>query len=273
MHTKSSARTFLVKAQNLTYKYDISGNIIPLLEITPQIQIKDDLVISKFPLLLVAPHTTVAIGDTISIITPLTVNDDCCLRVVEHSDINPRLSIVPDVCPVCGAPVFPSTIGVGKCINRTCRAQLSQNTQILLSALGISVQSSLRKILTALLAKGMLNTPASLFTVDVANLDVAHISPLECQICQQYLYSVRGNVTLSQMLNGLRITGWTPQDTLTMDVYFSEHKQYLPEISYMLDVNTLRNIFPNINFDGWQEFLSIDDNVNFLIELALILGH
>lgn len=262
-----------VEIKDFNYRFDINGNIEPFIEITPSIKVDDETHLSKFILLNVHPAATVAKGDRILYIPPRDKTGTCDIKVIERSD-EPRLPVNPVVCPVCGAPLYPGTIGDGRyirCINRACKAQIVTNVHILLAALGVVPQSSMLRVLAVLASRGLLDTPGSIFRMTLADISSPYTTELECQMFLQYLHSVRGHVSISQMLRGLRIPGIDASNAAQIDAICQAHGIGFSNIYDLCHPELLEKIYPEINWRGWLEFLSLPINKDVLIDLSCFL--
>ena len=266
----TSTSPILVKAENIEYRFDLEGNIVPYLSIIPQLHVSEDKVITHFPLVGCKPDLTLAHGDTIAITPPHETSPNCTLHIVEKSKED-RTTIHPVVCPICGSELLPSVDGVGRCINRYCRAQVSARTQCLLAALGFVFNDTARKILTLLFARGSLDSPADIFCIDFDSIEAPNISTLEFKTFQLGLHTLRGRVTVGQMLLGLRIPRIDHSASNMVDRALAELGITFKDTNCLLNVDWLKESIPEVDWSGWKEFLSNSRNEHFAKYLCLIL--
>ena len=262
-----------VEVKDFNYRFDINGSIEPFIEITPSIKVNDESHLSKFVLLNAHPDATVAKGDRILYIPPRDMMETCDIKVIERSD-EPRLLVNPVVCPVCGAPLYPGTKGDGRCIrciNRACKAQIGTTVHILLAALGVVPQPSMLRVLAVLTSRGLLDTPGSIFRMTLDDISSQYTTELECQMFLQYIHSVRGHVSISQMLRGLRIPGIDATNAAQVDALCKEHGIGFGNICDLCHPEILQELCPSIDWTGWAEFLSLPINRDVLIDLSCFL--
>ena len=251
-----------VQASGLTYHFTSRGEIIPYLGIYPDIELSEHRHISKFPLLHCSENMTVADGDKIGIYLPESEGESCHL-VLESMSENPRVAITPDYCPICGAPLMKSDIGIGRCVNKACRAQIYKNTYALLRVLNIT-DPVVHRIINMLIALGMMDTPASMFDLSLENLTSLSIEVTDAQVFLQQVHSVRGHVSVYDFLRSFDLN--IPDEKLRLvNQYFVEHHLTLKNIDLLAD-NTL------LNDPVWSEILAVNGNRYYLAKLATILA-
>lgn len=252
-----------VKASELTYRFTSHGEIIPYLEIFPRIQIASDKCISRFPLLHSGENTTVASGDEVGVYLPER-EDESCHLVLEAMSNQPRIKINPGICPICGAPLFESNIGIGRCVNKACRAQIYQHSCDLLRSLQIH-EPLVYRVVRLLTAQGVLDSPASMFIHDLETLTAAHIGVEAAQIFLRNIHQIRGSVDISALLESLHLDDITNERISKISQYFADEKLTLKDIDKLFAL-------PEINTTNWQNFISIPSNVRYLFEISQILA-
>lgn len=270
MRKKVQPSPLQAQVKDFNYRFDINGNVEPFIEIVPGISVDAETQLSKFILVNSHPNATVAKGDTILYLPPRDQSGTCDIKVIEQSD-EYRLPVNPVVCPVCGAPLYPGTTGAGRCINRACKAQIGTTVHILLAALGVVPQPSMLRVLSVLASRGLLDTPGSIFRMTLDDITSLYTTELENQMFLQYVHSVRGHVTISQMLRGLRIPGIDASNAALLDRFCQDNGIGFLNIESLCQPAVLQELCPTIDWTGWAEFLSLPVNRDVLVDLSCFL--
>lgn len=261
--------TLSVNAHKLSYVYRLDGTIVPYINILPPISLPDGNIIRKFPIISTAEGVKdIAQRDRLTITVPEDKTQSAVISITEHSDL-PRKPLHPTTCPVCGEPLFPSAVGMGRCLNRCCMGQMAPAILLFLSSIGVAVQYPFKKILDNLLARGSIRSLVDIFKLEDADLIFDDVTPLEARAFQQYVHSVRGSVTVNQLLNGLRVPQMTRADTDEVYRQFAAKKYTLKQLPEFFD--TGRQMEINIKWDGWNELVSLELNREVIAELCQIL--
>lgn len=262
-----SMHTLTTKVSRISFKYDLDGEITPLLSINPSIQLEDnDLCITKIA--ITHPITdleSLAAGDTLKVFVPESKQEQ--LRIeLQNTSSQPRIDFAHHKCPVCQSPLFDSQHGIGKCLNRDCPAQFSSSLLLFLSSLGLALHHPIQKVLDSLLVHGAISTFAQLFYLTEMDICSSTVSMLEAQTFIHYIHSIRGHVSLSQLFTALRIPGITPAWSQVIESYFQQ-KQYNPKlIAEFLNKEKQKEI--EIDWTSWNEFFSLDTNRRVLCTVA-----
>ncbi len=119
----------------------------------------------------------VRIGDTVVIRKAGDIIPEV-IRVIK--ELRPKKSkafVMPSACPVCGSPVEKKTIGTGKtasaahyCVNNDCFAQQRENIIHFVSKKALNIDGLGEKIVEQLMAEGLVETSADLFTLEKGDL-------------------------------------------------------------------------------------------------------
>lgn len=196
-------------------------------------------------------------------------------KVVERSNL-PRQLTLTGKCPICGAPLFSiNGSKFGRCLNRTCRAQLSQTTVLMLAALGLQFNHQQQQILNYTLIRGALRSPADIFKLPLESFYTENIEDSfireDAMTFIQYLHSIRGHVSVDQVLIGLRIPGWDMGTIATIRQWFDQHHYGLLDLSRLFYA-TEQSQISNINWGEWNQMLVLPSNRQLIRELCTILN-
>lgn len=266
MKSNEETITHTAKITNITYRYDKDGNITPSIKFSPRYEPENTDVYIETLSLIANFVDTVNIEDIRvgNIITIDVVHNGTPKFQIESVSLGDGRPIVLDRCPVCGIPLLESDIGMGQCLNRTCMAQINFNTIMFLSSLGISLNQTVTNILHVLFANGVIRSPISVFQVGMPDLLYYDIKVNAAAEFIAYVNSVRGHISLAQVLKGLRIPGWDPTIIDDLVGYLQEPENLL-NLTFMCDFNFIQKELPEVNWTPWIKFLGVGDN-RFLIQ-------
>ena len=265
--------TVRVLVHQISYQFSLDGSIVPYINIFPTLTLPNGRIIQRIPFPTGASvgqsDTDIAAKDKLLISIPEREDLPLLFKIDEKSS-EPRHALTTQRCPVCDSPLFASTIGIGRCINRTCMGQISHTIILFAAALGLLFQHPVRRIFEALLARGALNSPTSLFMLQDVDLMFPGIMPLEAHTFLRYVHSVRGNITVDQLLNSLRIPDFPDQSISYVRQLFEKNKWTLPYLLNFFDPEELKK-HKQIDWDPWITFISLEQNRKLIAELCQIL--
>lgn len=256
-----------VLVHKISYMFHMDGAIEPIVNIWPPIKLGKSTVDKFFLPLIPNSETSVASGDKLRISVPKSPEVPITFTVTEPSVVSPRRDLSAPVCPVCGSHLVPGD-GIGRCINRTCMAQMTTTMLIFLSALGLTLNDSSKRIMDYLFVRGVLASPSYLFRLPAYELANPQSNELEIQMFLQYIHSIRGRTTVDQLLRGLRI-GDTEFINSMRSLFIENHWNILNLLSFMDE--KVMDRYTGIDWTAWKEFLSVLDNRQLLSELCFIL--
>lgn len=261
--------SYNVKIDNFSYLYSSDGGILPFLDITPII-IKDndnDICINRIPLVLINNNSdfNLAIGDEIV----LTVIGMKFLIKIVNCSQNERIDIRITRCPVCHRPLANYN-GLLYCHNSECKAQLDTHIKNTFATLGITFEGVNLKILNSIITRLLVRSPVDLFWLSVEQICSEDISLVEAQTFQQYIHSIRGNITLDRFFSSLHILGMNNYIIEGMCELMWSLGYTLLDVPKLMDVNFI-NAHPELNWVPWVEYISCEANKTFVARLSNIL--
>ena len=271
--------TFRAKFYKLNYLFDMDGSITPFIQVYPAVKlpvgssgsfveiehVDTDLVENRDEL-------SIAPGDVLDfIVHPAPATDEgfrICLKVVSNSSESAK-PITSATCPICGAPLLPGTRGIGRCLNRSCKAQLTSNVKWILRTFETAKQIGTKRIVTSRLASGSVDSIMDLYRIGPCDLALDGFTETEISEFLTEIHSVRGRVTMAQFLTALRVPGWNTGIVQTLAEQLESHGYDLRNITALMQPS-VQNSFKNVPWKGWNELLSVPGNPELITRLAMI---
>ena len=253
----------LVTIEDISYQFAANGSIDSLIEISPGIDVPDsDLCINKIPSSALSAESDMYLARGYH-----AVLTDNTLKVLQPSKHQPTCLNI-STCPICGAPLF--TDGTNKfCFNKECIGQLTTNTRMLISALGLNFTGVNLHIFDLLMSDSRVRTPADIFKVDIATAYSYEIPVLDLQLFQQYLHSVRGHTPIEQIIRGLNIYGISDVFIQEVSTAFKSRGLSLLNANLLLQSDFLGNFQTDVN--PWVIFIYLEQNRRQFLELCNML--
>lgn len=259
----------------MSYIYGLEGDIVPIVNIFPALNLPDGTTIDKFPLLnlmLLGDASAVTGGDSIRLTMDLQNREiSPTLEITTYSE-KPRFDHSVAMCPVCGDMLLPPTaqFSMGRCVNRSCMGQTSANVLHFLGQMPINLTPDFLKILAAVISRGSVPSVYHLFTLRPEDIITPYIYYTEVQMFLYMLHSIRGKVGVIDMLRGLRIPYWSNPD-------YQELAEYLQKCN--ITWNTLSQLFqvsgypdkPDLPWIHFNEVICRPCNMDLILMLANIL--
>lgn len=255
--------------EKISYQFSTDGALITFLRINPAIILAGETkCINKFPVNCFDPKSDfeVAQGDIID----LTIKGSKILLKILSRSSSPRKNIKSNVCPSCGQPLLTDGTLL-YCLNKECHAQMIQNLLYLTSSLGLTFVGSNRRIFDMLVSSAAVTTPADLFEINLNKLYTNDEPQIHAQMFQQYLHSVRGHVSIDQILKGLKIFGISDETINQITTIFNTEKLTLLDVEKLFE-DELFEKYPDIDWAPWKLFISMESNRNQLVRLCNILN-
>lgn len=255
-------------AERLSYIFHSDGSIETFINVDTPI-IVDGNQYTKFPVDKSPKDFTIAEGD--ELLFKLSQDEGKVIDVtIAKSSDKARTLVHPNTCPICGTPLSKSRFGIGRCLNRSCKAQLTQNILYFLNACDMDLRYPVNRILTNLFTRGGLQDLTGIFKVGLNDLQNTEINNLEARIFLQKLHSIRGHVSVAMFLRGLRIDRWSLEDVFALDAAFKAKHMTLEHIPQLFDPANW-DICDNLDWSGWEEVCALDGNLRVIGELSRIL--
>lgn len=253
--------------------FDPSGNVIPLVGITPALRLPDGHEIHELSGNMVSGLTHgIAPGDVLCLDS--CTDHELNVRVLQLADNLRTRRVTTTHCPICGEPLVPSEVGVGRCINLACAAQVDVKLRALFTALGLNLTVPGHPVLDALLTRGVITNVLDVFKLPpvVPTFDDRICTEANVNLLQAYIHSVRGNVDVHHLLDALQVPGWTPDTTMQIERFFHSQQWCLKDIPHLFDpaVQSTPEL-SNIDWRGWREMTSRKLNCYVITELGMIL--
>ena len=257
------------KVDDIRYGFVADGAIHTFIDLYPAITLPDGVRISRLASECIANADTLSLGRGDVVRFVLDESTTCNVEIERTAD-SKKQRLLPDVCPCCGSKLM--TIGKNKCcINRGCPGQQTVNILTFTAGLGMSFGLETHPVLDILLTRGVLLDPTFLFGLATSELQLLPgITATEAQIFQQYIHSVRGKVTLVDLLRSLHIPNWDDNQYITINQYAVANGYNLRDVAKLLDAGEQKKI-ADVDWKSFNAFVGIANNKRILLELADIL--
>ena len=261
----------LTRVERISYLYTVQRAVIPLLNIYPHIYTNEDgKCIDKLPMVDTFVSTDsdfdIAQGDVIQV--ELFDNKPPRIKVVTKNS-EKRDNLHYTHCPQCNH----SLVKLGDysyCFNLDCHAQKIQSILLFTSALGLTFSGSNLRVIESLFERSLVNNITDLFNLSVENIATEEISIFEAQMFQQYIHSVRGNVTADQVLRGLHVPFLSDEEIVRMRDILHKDNYTVGDMDKLMDV-AYQKKHPEINWELWNKFISVHKNVELISVLSKLL--
>ena len=254
----------------ITYAYHADGAVEPYINFYPGIALDEYTYVTKLPLHSFSSDSDfdIAAGDVLSLSAS---KDDKILAKITTKSANRRINLKLDKCPVCGSKLIQFTPdGPGCCLNRSCGAQLYSNLLAFLATMGISLTGINGHIISSLVCRGKLTSIVDIFMLNYSDICDGCITESEARIFIQYIHSIRGHVTIDQLLKSLVIPGLKLEDIESIRNLFIINKFTLLDVQYLFD-KSITSQYKGIDWTAWERFISIDANRELIVRLCAIL--
>lgn len=256
----------------ISYQFNLHGDIVPIVTFSTPFVNAEGEELTKIGLRTIPDEilSDIAVGDTVI----LEEKDDKEPVFIFKPKIGGKRSVIDITeCPICGTPLIPTNLGMGRCLNRLCKGQISQTMILFVASLGLSFTNTSKKIFEHLLVRGAFNSPSDLFKITPDDLVFNGITYLDIQEFLQYVHSIRSDVTISQLIRALRIPTITNAEIDILQAFFHTNNLPLDAIVEMLDkdVKSIQHQDEVVSLDGLKVFISIPENNTLLRELCYIL--
>jgi NAD-dependent DNA ligase len=260
---------FTVRVERVSLLYTVTHACVPLLNIYPAIETEDKEIVK----LAIgesysdkSSDTAFSAGDIISV--KFTNNSLPIIKVIEKSP-RERTDLMFTTCPMCGQPLV--TIGQNKyCFNLTCSGQKENNLVLFASALGLVFHSRNLVIFETLISRGIVKNIYDLFSVTFSDVYTEEFTVREVAAFLKYVASVRGKLTLPQLLEGLTIFMLSTEDICDITEAFAKEGFNLSNLDKLVDKD-FRNKYKEINWEPLDQYFYGNDNLVILTELGKIL--
>ena len=264
--------TITQEIAKITYIYHADGAIEPYLNLYPGISLDEYTHVAKLSVLALSEDSDfdIAAGDTVTF--SVSRDNELLATVVNKSKSdNKRINLKLDTCPVCGSKLVHFTDGdLGCCINRSCNAQLYNNLITFLAALGISLTGVNSHIVSSLVCRGKLASLADVFLLNYTDIVDGCITVQEARIFIQYLHSIRGHISIDQLLTSLSIPELDRDTVEAIRDLFIINKFTLLDVNKLFD-EKFRLEYKGIDWIAWERFISLEANRNLILRLSTIL--
>lgn len=263
---------FIAHIKDFSYIFSLDGTVIPLINFKEHIELGNKLFLSKIAASKIdrdKSDKNLSPNDLVEVSIPVNLSCGITIKVKKPSgDI--AIPLTPKVCPICGKPLIEDK-PFGRCVNKSCRAQMVTNIILFTSAVGLQFSCPAKKTFEALLSRGSLTTPVNLFKLTNEDFNTPDFSMLEIQAYQNYVHSIRGNTSLDKILLGLNIKDWNKDICSKIKVYFDQHHYSLTDLDILFDPNEQKKI-PDVPWKHWNEVISLNCNKNMFTELMEIMS-
>lgn len=261
---------FITRVEKITYLYSLDRSIVPFVTIEPVMEIPDtENCIKKIPMtpsfIDESSDFDLSIDDIISI---EITEDKPIVKKLEASE-HPHKTIQLATCPVCGKPTIMEN-GITYCANLSCYAQRHVSILLFASALGLSFADSNRKVFSSLLSRGLVVNPVDLFSLTVEDICSSEISPFEAQVFQQYVHSIRGHITVDQILKGLRVPNLSDSTIKAITDAMAEENLGVKDLTILLSPEFVDK-HKDIDWYPWAQFITTHHNAAIIESLGKIL--
>ncbi|PPE72825.1 DNA ligase (NAD(+)) LigA [Solimonas fluminis] len=182
----------------------------------------------------------VRIGDTVIVRRAGDVIPEVKEVVLSLRPADARPVRMPDTCPVCGSEVRRDPEGVAyRCIGRlVCKAQLKQALQHFVSRKAADIDGIGEALISELVDRERLRTPADLFTLQVADIAVLYKSAEVAPAKMIEAIAARRELALPRLVYALGIpsVGETTAKDLARHLgSFARIREALPEVLTLVD--------------------------------------
>lgn len=264
------------------YVYHLNGSIEPYIELFPELVLDNGKRFRRIKATRLSNYASLSLapGDKITVTVP--ENGEVTLEIVTPSE-NPRQPLQPRVCPICGAPLLADPSGVGRCVNRSCGAQMTPTIFNFLRSIGIEPHTPLFKVMSHALTAGHVRSISDIFSIakdhlnQYTTLNVIPLCVRDVNEFAEYIRAVenltKSSVHIDQFLNGMRIPGWNRDDVALL----SKHLERISNSTEACLSLFKPGFFVNTEGEcdhmeaGWREFCSVDANVYEFKQLASML--
>ena len=266
--------TIKVSVCGITHMFKLDGSIIPLIDIFPPIRLQDGSDITR----IVLPKDTkksdvdIAAKDKLEIKLYNDLKKTVEVKIIERSESS-RRKLTEPICPICGSPLMKSMHpgAIGRCINRSCMAQMTPTIFNFLSELNVIFKYPLNRILECLLVRGSLTSLATMFYLTIDDLISPTCGMMEAQLFIYQLHDIRGRTSVDSFLKGLRIPDWDEKNILMMADIFAKEEWGISQLTNFLDPN-IQKQYTTIDWKPWEQFFSLESNKSVMVELCHILN-
>ena len=139
-----------------------------------------------------------------------------------------------------------------------------------LAALGISLTGVNSHIVSSLVCRGKLASLADVFLLNYTDIVDGCITVQEARIFIQYLHSIRGHISIDQLLTSLSIPELDRDTVEAIRDLFIINKFTLLDVNKLFD-EKFRLEYKGIDWIAWERFISLEDNRNLILRLSTIL--
>ena len=245
------------KIKDISFRYDFDGSITPYLTIDPPLSTKTTIIKRISLCQPLKKITSLALDDTIRL--TYASKNSLYIELLKPSEFE-RIDFTKHICPICHTPLNPannnSVSDLGRCINRSCQAQLYNTLLFFLTAMGITLRSVIYKVLNSIITRKMfLYTPADLFFITESDLISSSVSIEEAHDFIFCIHSIRKPDLDFNWIN--TFTSW-----------YTEHHDNILQVEDYLDKDKQSDL-PDLDWSSWNQFFSIPDNVHFLHDLLI----
>ena len=258
------------KIKDISFRYDFDGSITPYLTIDPPLS-TNTTIIKRISLCQpLKKITSLALNDTIRL--TYASKNSLYIELLKPSEFE-RIDFTKHICPICHTPLNPannnSVSDLGRCINRSCQAQLYNTLLFFLTAMGITLRSVIYKVLNSIITRKMfLYTPADLFFITESDLISSSVSIEDAHDFIFCIHSIRKHTSLNQIISALRIPDLDFNWINTFTSWYTEHHDNILQVEDYLDKDKQSDL-PDLDWSSWNQFFSIPDNVHFLHDLLI----
>lgn len=271
--------TFRAKFYKLNYLFDMDGSITPFIQVYPAVKVPagpsgNFVEIEHIDTDLIDNRNSLSIipGDILEFDVHPAPNTDegfsVHINVVSHSDESTK-PITSKTCPICGAPLLPGTRGIGRCLNRSCKAQLTSTVLWILRSFDTAKQLGTKRIVTSLLASGNLDNIMDLYRVGPDELALEGYTETEIGEFLSEIHGVRGHVTLAQFLTALRVPGWNTSIVTELAEGLESRGYGLRNVAQFIHPS-IQKEFKHVPWKGWDEMMLVPGNLELITRLATI---
>lgn len=273
-----------VMVDKLAFQFSLDGSISPQIKISPPIEI---IYKNKSALLthLRIPRNNnqtlsdreleLASGDVINVTLNSTGIGDAYLLEDIHilsKGAGPRYRVLPEFCPACGLATLGGEDPSDRiCLNRACSAQVNNNLTLFTASIGLIFSNHIRQIFMHLILRGAVRSPADLFKTTLTDLKNLNISEIRATEYIHYIHSVRGTVSIGQMLRGLRVPLLTDEHIVAIQTTMNKHGLNLATWENIRELKTKSQDLVDALAILDTGFLDIANNRQILTELCQYL--
>lgn len=255
---------------NTSYVFSTDNVLNIYIDIYPSIKLPNGNILHSIPVNCLDPSSDfiLARGDKIELTT--SNNNLPLLRVIAPSDNN-RFNVNMTTCPMCGEPLLRDLrTGELRCINRGCSGQIYNTLFMFLAALGITLQGINYQIIQSLFAKDRIHSLTDIFLISHDKIADESISLADASVFIQYIHSVRGHVSIKQLLCGFNIPNMSYNTIDQIQDIFNNNHFTVLDASRLLEPS-FYEMYPEVNWSSWLDFISVPTNRNLVYVLSSIL--